>query len=243
MTLGHVLLLGHRGAVHPTAPENTLAAIDRALRQGADGVEVDVRVTADGVAVCHHDPSLERTTGHRSLLAMTSYADLPWIGSHRIPRLSEVVDLVTGRGRLVIEVKSPGWPALEAPESVSTVADVLRRHRIDHVTVSSFDRLRLRAFRGLELGRPTALLGRPAAPLLGLLRQAAQDGHGEAHPHVSSVLAHPDVLAEAGALRIATWTVNRAEDLLQMRSLGLHAAIVDDPTAARLVLEPLAEVG
>jgi glycerophosphoryl diester phosphodiesterase len=230
--------------VHPTAPENTLAAIDRALRQGADGVEVDVRVTADGVAVCHHDPSLERTTGDRRLVALTSYADLPWIGSHRVPRLSEVVDVVAGRGQLVIELKSPGWPALEAPESVSTVADVLRRHRIDHVTVSSFDRLRLKAFRGLELGRPTALLGRPAAPLLGLLRQAVQDGHPEAHPHVSSVLAHPGLLADAAGLRVAAWTVNRPEDLMQLRRLGVHAAIVDDPSAARLVLEPpLADVG
>lgn len=238
-----MLLLGHRGAVHPTAPENTLAAVDRALRQGADGVEVDVRVTADGVPVCHHDASLERTTGDRRLVAMTEYAQLPWIGSHRVPRLSEVVDVVAGRGRLVVELKPPGWPALEAPESVSAVADVLRRHRLEHVTVSSFDRLRLRALRSLGLPCPTALLGRPAVPLLGLLRQARQDGHPEAHPHVSSLLAHPQVLSEAAGLRVTSWTVNRAEDLVALRALDLHAVIVDDPAAARLVLQPLARVG
>lgn len=234
--------------MHALAPENTLAAVDRALRQGADGVEVDVRVTADGIPVCHHDPSLERTTGDRRLVAMTTYADLPWIGSHRIPRLSEVIDLVGGRGRLVIELKAPGWPALEAPESVSAVADVLRRQhlgmRLDHVTVSSFDRLRLRAFRSLGVECATALLGRPAVPLLGLLRQAAQDGHPEAHAHVSSVLAHPDATAAAAALRLTSWTVNRSEDLLTARALGLHAVIVDDPVGARQVLEPpLADVG
>jgi glycerophosphoryl diester phosphodiesterase len=235
-TVGRMQILGHRGSVHPTAPENTLAAIERALRQGADGVEIDVRVTADGIPVCHHDASLERTAADRRLVAMTPYAELPWIGSHPLPRLSEVVDLVTGRGRLVVEMKSPGWPALEAPESVSAVAAVLRRHRLGHVTVSSFDRLRLRAFRSLGLGCPTALIGRPAVPLLGLVRQATQDGHPEAHPHVSSVLAHPQHVPPG--LRTTSWTVNRPEDLATLRDLGLDGVITDDPAAARAVLQP-----
>jgi glycerophosphoryl diester phosphodiesterase len=229
-------ILGHRGAVHPTAPENTLAALERALRQGADGVEVDVRVTADGVPVCHHDANLERTAADRRLVALTPYAELPWLGSHRLPRLSEVVDLVAGRGRLIVEMKSPGWPALEAPESVSAVAAVLRRHRLGHVTVSSFDRLRLRAFRSLGLGCPTALIGRPAGPLLGLVRQATQDGHPEAHPHVSSVLAHPQHLPVG--LRLTAWTVNRTGDITAVRDLGLPAIITDDPAAALAVLHP-----
>lgn len=236
-----MLVLGHRGAVHPAAPENTLAAVERALRQGADGVEIDVRVTADGVPVCCHDASLERLAGDRRLLAMTAYADLPWIGSHRIPRLSEVVDLVAGRGQLVVELKSPSWPALEAPESVSATADVLRRHRLDHISVSSFDRLRLKAFRSHGLGCPTALLGRPAVPLLGLVRQAKQDGHPQVHPHISSVLTHPEHVATG--LTVTSWTVNRPQDLTAARDLDLHAVITDDPYAARQVLVPgLAQV-
>lgn len=231
-----MLVLGHRGAVHPAAPENTLAAVDRALRQGADGVEVDVRVTADGVPVCHHDPSFERTADDRRMLAMTEYADLPWIGSHRVPRLSEVIDLVAGRGQLVVELKSPSWPALEAPESVNAVADVLRRHRLDHLSVSSFDRLRLKAFRSHGLDCPTALLGRPAVPLLGLLRQARQDGHPHVHPHISSVLTHPEHLPVD--LVVTSWTVNRPQDLTAVKEHGLHAVITDDPAAARAVLYP-----
>jgi glycerophosphoryl diester phosphodiesterase len=231
-----MLLLGHRGAVHPAAPENTLASVERALRQGADGVEVDVRVTADGVPVCHHDASFERLAGDRRLLALTPYAELPWIGSHRVPRLSEVVDLVAGRGRLVVELKSPSWPALEAPESVSAVVDVLRRHRTDHVSVSSFDRLRLRAFRSHGLGCPTALLGRPVVPLLGLVRQARQDGHPDLHPHVSSLLTHPEHVP--ADLRVTSWTVDRPQDLTALRDLGLHAVITDDPYRARQALDP-----
>jgi glycerophosphoryl diester phosphodiesterase len=205
-----------------------------------------VRITADGVPVCHHDPSMERTAGDRRLVALTPYAELPWIGSHRVPRLSEVVDLVAGRGRLVVELKSPAWPALEAPESVSAIADVLRRHRLEHVSVSSFDRLRLRAFRSLGLGCPTALLGRPAVPLLGLLRQALKDRHPELHPHVSSVLAHPEhvTAAREEGLRTTSWTVDRPADQVALRDLGVDAVIADDPATARHALAPrLAQAG
>ncbi|MGZ6803622.1 MAG: glycerophosphodiester phosphodiesterase, partial [Nocardioidaceae bacterium] len=58
-----MLILGHRGAVDLSAPENTVASVERALVQGADGVEVDVRLTADGEVVCHHDPGMRRTAG------------------------------------------------------------------------------------------------------------------------------------------------------------------------------------
>lgn len=231
-----MLVLGHRGAVHPTAPENTLASVERALRQGADGVEVDVRVTADGVPVCCHDATFERVCGDRRLVALTPYVDLPWIGSHRVPRLSEVVDLVAGRGRLVVELKSPSWPAVEAPESVPAVVAVLRRHRTDHVSVSSFDRLRLKAFRSAGLGCPTALLGRPAVPLLGLVRQARQDGHPHVHPHLSSLLTHPENVPTD--LAVTSWTVDRPQDLSALRALGLHAVIADDPYRARQALAP-----
>jgi glycerophosphoryl diester phosphodiesterase len=238
-----VIVLGHRGAVHPTAPENTLASVDRALRQGADGVEVDVRVTADGIPVCLHDPTLLRTADDRREVSAVPYVDLPWVGSHRIPRLSEVIDLVAGRGRLVIEVKSPSGEHAPLGEVVDAVAAVLRRHRTDHVTVSSFDRLRLRMLRQLELGCPTALLGRPAAPFRGLLRQAEQDGHPEVHAHLSSVLNHlrdsPQV-----APGVVTWTVDRPRDLLTLRDAGVEAVIADDPRSVREVLsDPYAAVG
>ena len=241
-----MLILGHRGAVHATAPENTLAAIERALRQGADGVEVDVRVTADGVPVCHHDPSMRRTAEDPRHIAMTAYDDLPWIGSHRVPRLSEVVDLVSGRGRLVVEMKSPGWPALGVAESVEAITSVLRKHCLEHVTVSSFDRLRLRALRALGLPCQTALLGRPVVPLLGLLRQAFADGHPEIHPHLSSVLLKPDGVEMAidAGVRVASWTVDRPADLLTLRDAGVQAVISDDPAKAREVLgEELRAVG
>jgi glycerophosphoryl diester phosphodiesterase len=235
-----VLLLGHRGAVHATAPENTLAAVDRALRQGADGVEVDVRITADGVPVCHHDAGLRRSAGDARHVATTPYGQLPWMGSHRIPRLSEVVDLVSGRGRLVVELKPPSWPTGAALGSVEAVVAVLRRHRLDHVTVSSFDRPRALLVRRSGLPLSSALLGRPGVPFGVVLRRALRDGHQEVHPHVSSLLARLD-LARPAALQgmsVTGWTVDRPADLVRLAAAGLSAVICDDPRAAREALVP-----
>src|SRR5881296_638063 len=68
-------VIAHRGA-SGSAPENTLATFELAVRQGADAFELDVRLTADGVPVVLHDPTLERTTDHRGPLAALRVADL-----------------------------------------------------------------------------------------------------------------------------------------------------------------------
>jgi glycerophosphoryl diester phosphodiesterase len=232
---GRVLLLGHRGAVHPSAPENTLAAVERALRQNADGVEVDVRVTADGVAVLHHDASFRRTAGNPRLLSALAYPDLPWIGGHPVPRLSEVVDLVAGRGQLVVEVKAPRWPAGAAAATVEAVLAELRRPRAAHVTVSCFDPVALLVVRRSGGRLRTALLGRPGLALPSLLRRAVRDGHDEAHPHVDSLLGRLDLVGPAldRGLRVTGWTVDDPKALVRLADAEVHAVICDDPRAAR----------
>ncbi|MCW2599075.1 MAG: glycerophosphoryl diester phosphodiesterase [Frankiales bacterium] len=233
-----MLLLGHRGAVHATAPENTLAAVDRALRHGADGVEVDVRLTADGVPVCHHDPGMRRTAGDARHLAAMASGELPTVAGHPVPLLSEILDLVGDRGRLVVELKTPHGPAGAATGTVEAVASVLRRHRLHDVVVSSFDRPRVLQMRRRGLHIRTALLGRPGVPLGVVLGRAAQDGHVEAHPHVTSLLGRLELVRPAAQQGIAVtgWTVNRLYDLTRLADAGVQAAICDDPRNARAAL-------
>ncbi|HET9465640.1 MAG TPA: glycerophosphodiester phosphodiesterase family protein, partial [Gemmatimonadales bacterium] len=101
-------VIAHRGA-SGHAPENTLPAFDLAVRQGADAIELDVRLTADGVPVVFHDATIDRTTGHRGPLSAISLAELQEVdagarftadrghtfpfraGGVRVPTLAEVL--------------------------------------------------------------------------------------------------------------------------------------------------------
>ncbi len=230
-------LLGHRGAASSSAPENTLAAVERALRCGADGVEVDVRLTADAIAVVHHDPGLHRTAGdprHLSSLTWAQVQQLPLA----VPRLEDVLDVVAGRGRLVVELKTPTWPVPGGACLLEVVARLLRGRDLDQVLVSSFDRPRLGRLRSILAVR-TGLLLRPGVPMGVALRRAAADGHDEAHPHVLSALTGLDLVtwAHQRGLRVAAWTVDRPDHLRRLAAAGVDTAICDDPQTARAALQ------
>lgn len=107
-------IVGHRGASF-TAPENTVPAIHMAWREGADGVEIDVRVTRDGRVVLMHDDDIRRTTSGQGrvaelswdairLLDAGSWKDPKWRAA-TIPQLRDVLSIVPSSRRLFIEVK------------------------------------------------------------------------------------------------------------------------------------------
>lgn len=157
---------------------------------------------------------------------------------HRIPLLDEALDLVRGRGRLVVEVKTPHWPAGAQVDTVEAVAAVLRRHRLHDVVVSSFDRPRILQLRHALPGVRTALLGRPDVPFGVVLRRALKDGHAEVHPHVAALTSRLDLVTTAAAqgISVTAWTVNRMHDLLVLAEAGLPAVICDQPAGARRIL-------
>src|SRR6476646_6938394 len=111
------LIIAHRGA-SIDAPENTLAAFKSAWPQGADGIETDIRLTADGRVVCIHDEDTRRVTGGQQVLviANTRYADLKpidiggWKGpkwrGEAIPTLDDALDAVPAGKYAFIELKS-----------------------------------------------------------------------------------------------------------------------------------------
>ena len=226
------MIYGHRGAASVDVPENTLASIRRALAHGADGVEVDVRLTRDGVPVLAHDAGLWRTAGVDRELSGVDYADLPAVRGEQVPTLAEALEQV--RGPLVVELKTPPW---RTPCPVAPVVAELRRHRLDSVVVSSFDRTRLAQLRA-QVPVRTALLGRPGVPAGVVVRRALTDGHDQVHLHVRSLLARPDTVTAARAcgLQVTAWTVDRSSDLLRCRDFGVHSVICDDPRTARQVL-------
>ncbi|WP_029010749.1 glycerophosphoryl diester phosphodiesterase [Azospirillum halopraeferens] len=126
-------LIGHRGAKE-SAPENTLASVREAARQGAPWVEVDTMLTRDGVPVVIHDDTLDRTTSGRGAVADTDLADLrrldagawfdPRFAGETVPTLQEVLDLVRDLGPgLNLEIKpSAGRNAETARAALAVLA-------------------------------------------------------------------------------------------------------------------------
>jgi len=115
------LCIGHRGA-SALAPENTLAAFETAIVDGADGLEFDVRLTRDGVPIVLHDAALDRTTSGRGAVAALDLASIrrldagAWFGARfrgeRVPTLAETLDLARGRCAVNIELKEEGGDAV-----------------------------------------------------------------------------------------------------------------------------------
>ena len=131
----------HRGLHRPGGPvENSLAAVEAAVLAGF-GVEVDVRLSADGVAVVHHDASLRRITGDRRRVHDLTAAELGRLrlgdSDQAVPRLVEVLDLVAGRAPVLLDVKV-GFRAADRLQIVAEVAR-LTAARDDPVAVVSFD--------------------------------------------------------------------------------------------------------
>ncbi len=130
------LVLGHRGASHARS-ENTLAAFAKARELGADGVELDVRRTADGVLVVHHDPAVAD---------FGLIVDHPFAALRRthpeVPTLVEALEACAGM-IVNVEIKCLPWePDADTDERavVHAVVDELRKHAtISDVIVSSFD--------------------------------------------------------------------------------------------------------
>jgi glycerophosphoryl diester phosphodiesterase len=141
-------LIAHRGA-SGQYPENTLLAFAHALEQGADAIELDVRVTADGVPVVLHDATLDRTTDRSGAVAGLTLDEVrravagagEWEGE-RIPTLAEVLETFPATP-LIVELK-------ERAAALPTRA-VLRHHQAQgRVLVGAFQRASLAPFRGTE---------------------------------------------------------------------------------------------
>src|SRR5690606_17417748 len=124
--------VAHRGASY-TAPENTLAAFDLAWQEGADGVEGDFRLTADGHIVCMHDANTERTAGQRLVVAESTLVELKSLdvgtwkharyADERVPTLAEVLDTVPDGKLFFVELKT-------GPEIVAPLKQVLDLARV-----------------------------------------------------------------------------------------------------------------
>lgn len=237
------LVIAHRGACQQ-APENTLAAFRRAADLGADAIELDAKLSADGVVVVHHDLTLDRTTSGSGRLSRLAAADLAKLDAgsrfgaafagEPIPTLAEVFEAVGQR--LLINVELTNYENLRDRLPDVVVALVHEKGVGSHVLFSSFNPLALRRARGLAPEIPCALL-------------VEASGSGFRRSFFRAVthfdFYHPeDRLATAGIIerehrrgrRVNVWTVNDPNRLRALAKMGADGLITDVPDIAREVI-------
>lgn len=229
-------ILGHRGRPSCDTPENTLAAVEAALAEGADGVEVDVRMTADGVAVCLHDAGLQRVAGVSRGVRSLSIAELGSVrvAGHAIPAVRDVLGVLAGRGTLVLDLK----PEQRPRALLSAIRTALGGVPLPHVVLSSFDANVLAAAAAATPAIERAVILTGAEPASRLLAQAIARGDHALHVPARTVFAAPDLVGAAHrhGLLVRVWTVNRAVDARLLRLLDVDAVITDVPGELRATL-------
>ena len=228
------LVIAHRGdSAH--RPENTLASFVSALEVGADIVELDVQLSADGHVVVLHDGTVDRTTDGHGSVSELSLAELRRLSAgfperfgdayrdERIPTLAETLALLKGRARVLIEIKkeSVGEDASSGIEA-HTIEEVRRAGIVGDVVFLSFEREALRRCRQLapEIRRGHLFYrGTPEEMIAG----AHEVGTDLVMPHKSSLSEGLTRQAHAAGVKVATWVVDDPAELKTLARFDLYA--------------------
>ncbi|MEY2417522.1 MAG: glycerophosphoryl diester phosphodiesterase [Actinomycetota bacterium] len=219
------LILGHRGA-SAERPENTLDAFTRAIELGGDGVELDVRRTADAAMVVHHDAAL---SDGRAIVGLAA-GDLP----PYVPTLRAALEACAGKF-VNIEIKNvPIDPDYDPDENVAAgvVALVREMGVADSVVVSSFGLAAINAVRAADPSIATGWLTVPAYDQRRALDTVVEHGHGAIHPHHTTVTDELVDAARAAAVVVNTWTVDDPVEMKRLADLGVNSVITNDVALA-----------
>lgn len=219
--------VAHRGGIVPGIPENTLLAFREALRHGVDGIEVDLRGTADGEVVVLHDATVDRTTNGQGRVADLSFTALGALDAgagERVPTLAEVLELVRPHDvTLLLDIKES--PTLDK----ARVVDLVRASKaIDRVIVGCRSLDDLHAFQQLE----------PRLRTLGFLRRPEDvDDFARAGVDIvrfwpAWIRDEPQAVARVRALGLPLWTTAGTATLAEVQALvrsGADGVLSDYP--------------
>ena len=248
------LVIGHRGA-SALAPENTIVAFERAMRDGADGIEFDVRLARDRVPVVIHDATLRRTglrEGHVAGLTSDELSEVDvgtWFNLRhplraqqayaeaRIPTLAEVFELFSkSDATLYVEMKCAASEGRAlAQEVVRLVCDY---SLVDNVVVESFTHDAIAEIKRIDSSIRTAALfepklARPFPSMRKMIERALVCQADEIALH--RLLAGRRITEEAARLGLNTvvWTVDNPSWLQRAKRYGVHAIITNNPALMR----------
>ncbi len=248
------LIIAHRGA-SKHAPENTFAAFKRAIDAGADGIELDVRLAKDGIAVVFHDSSLKRIAGRKGKIAHYTSTELgsidagswfnrfapkladPAYKNENVPTLADTLEFLKDfKGLIYIELKCK---EADTEQLAKAVTDVISNSKLlPQIIVKSF---KLSAIPHVKIFCPSVRTAALFAPKIKnilrkdkhLLRLAEEAGADEISLHYT--LATRKLMKKAAKrnIRVIIWTADNPRWIRRGIKLGLAAIITNDP--ARLL--------
>ena len=222
-------VIGHRGA-SLDFPENTIAAFEGARAQGADWVELDVRLSRDGQLVVHHDALL----ADGRVITATDRAEMP----ATIPSLVDALAACRPMG-VNIEIKSSPYEAgfdptlsiarrtLEAIRSMDPPLEVL---------ISSFELPTLEAVRAADPSMPTGYLVLSASEPTDAIEAVLAGGHVAIHPYDAFVTEALAVECRDRGCRLYVWTVDDPDRIAELGRWGVDGIITNRPALAREAL-------
>ncbi|MGQ9573072.1 MAG: glycerophosphodiester phosphodiesterase [Chloroflexota bacterium] len=232
-----LLVTAHAGC-KGHAPENTLAAIRKAIELGVDAIEVDVHCTADGVPVLIHDDTVDRTTSGTGSIHHMTFAEAQMLDAgdqnfpgEPIPSLEEALELTRGRVLLVLEIKQVGI-------ETQVLALVRCLQALRDCAVHSFFPQVVATVRQLEPRMPCALLTTGVnvsdwEEVLDSTLALNAQGIAVLHSFVTEELV---ASACRRSLRVYTWTVNEESAIRRLIDCGVDGITSDYPERVRAVL-------
>ena len=236
----HPIIFAHRGAA-AHAPENTLASFELALSQGADAIELDARISADGRVVIIHDPAVDRTTNGHGRVAQLTSTELRSLDAgsfysekyrgEKIPLLEEVFETVGKKIFINVEFKNP---AARHAQLVEKVCALVKQHGLEkRIAFSSLLASDLEKAKRLLPEIPCGLLA-----LKGWMGGWARSfgftfgDYVALHPYLTDATKQQIVRVHRLKRRIHVWTVNKVEDMLRLSNWGVDGIFTDDPQLA-----------
>ena len=237
-------IFAHRGS-SAYAPENTLAAFNLAVRQNADAIEFDAKLSADGHVVVIHDQTVDRTTDGQGKVSEMNLVDLKQLDAgskfdtsfagEQIPTLEEVFESVLGK--IFINIELTNYASLRNDLPEKAVKIVRSFNAENQVLFSSFNPIALRKIRKIMPSAPLGLLAFPGfAGTWARSRLGRWVPYQALQPEVKDVTN--DLIQEQhyNGRKVNTYTVNDSDQMLDLFKMGIDGIFTDDPPLAQQTL-------
>jgi glycerophosphoryl diester phosphodiesterase len=222
-----MLKIGHRGA-KGYEPENTLVSFQKALGMQVDGIELDVHLSADGELIVIHDETIDRTTNGKGFVNALSLRELTAFrinGTHEIPTLAAVFDLVNQDCFINIELKS--YDAADKVVSLIEKYVAKKGWKYDRFLVSSFD---WNALQQVAFLNDKIQIGVLTETDLDLALAFAKFIQAKSiHPHFHLLTKDNTAQMQEKGLQVFPWTINELEDIQKIKTFNVNGIITDFP--------------